>query len=180
MDCKKADQFMMKYMDDVIAEDEKLELDEHLKLCEDCREAFTIYGEMSDYFSTVELIEAPENFEMCVMEKISLLPKASEQSAETTDNLIHIACGMAFVLFGICIIAVINNEAVLRYVSGGEVLLPLAVYLQGFIDTASSIVYDIFKSFNAFIAQAKYYMLAVLVFIIALQVFVYKNDKAEA
>lgn len=70
MQCKQADNYMMKYFDDGIDELENIELKKHLSLCENCR---IEYEQLSSILNDVEkevIPEPSENFEENVIKKI--------------------------------------------------------------------------------------------------------------
>lgn len=75
LDCKIANSYMMKYLDNNLTEIQKIALDEHLKTCDECMEIFNIYSEIADE-EIIQNVEIPEKFELEVMEKIeSIKPK---------------------------------------------------------------------------------------------------------
>ena len=61
----------MNYMDFDISEENNFLLEKHLEECEECRESFELYTQILDEFSldADNIIEAPQDFEISVMEK---------------------------------------------------------------------------------------------------------------
>jgi hypothetical protein len=75
MNCKMADNYMMKYFDGEINDIEDVQFRQHLKTCERCRQE---YDCMVEIFATIEssaTAEPPEDFEASVMEKVNELEK---------------------------------------------------------------------------------------------------------
>ncbi len=123
MDCNKAETLLMRYMDNIITKAEAEELREHTNLCSACRQDFEAYALMVNGFKEMEIIEAPVNFEDCVMEKIRKLPKLSESSFHC---LMFKAWGFVLILLAISIVAYNRLD--------GSVSLDYSFLEQGLID----------------------------------------------
>lgn len=72
MDCKRASDLMMKYFDQSINDFEKKELDIHMTACSTCRLDFQWMREALEGVEELEDFEAPENFEIEVLEQLDL------------------------------------------------------------------------------------------------------------
>ncbi len=70
MDCKTSSDLMMSYMDQAITADEWENLQQHLDTCEHCREEFSIFSQIDDFFEDALSLEPQESFDKKVMESI--------------------------------------------------------------------------------------------------------------
>ena len=70
MNCEKANELMMEIIDNKISKDEYLLFEKHLEQCENCKKDFLMYQQILEEFNEIEILEAPENFEQNIMEKI--------------------------------------------------------------------------------------------------------------
>ena len=187
MDCKEADKLMMKYMDSVMTEAEALLLGTHIESCANCREAFAIYDMMMDDFSDLELMEAPEGFELEVMEKINELPTVSEKIMNNMDNANNLVWGTFSVLLGIATLITMNRDLILKYMISNETLNPYAQmvtenieYFQTIFTNIETSFYAMLTVFNTYIAEGKYFILVVFAVLIAVQVYIYRKEKVDA
>lgn len=118
MECNDADFYIMKYMDDEITEEEAEKLNSHLQGCAHCREAFQIYDSMLMQFSALPEFKAPENFEMEVMAKITMLSEGKYEVILTAKEKVwRNVWGTFTVLFGAGTILVLYREPIMLSLS---------------------------------------------------------------
>jgi len=96
MDCDKAGDFMMKYMDGVLTDSEAASLNRHIKTCSLCKVDFLAYDGIMNNFSEMTLSEAPEGFESRVMDLIMQLP---EVRSKAVDRAMSGVLGVFFLCF---------------------------------------------------------------------------------
>ena len=106
MDCKRATDLMMKYFDRTIGDLEEKEMILHMKGCNCCSLDFQWMKEAICSIETLEVLEAPEDFEAFVMEKI---PINYYKSPAPKSNF------FSYMAFAIAITAVFFSGAVYLY-----------------------------------------------------------------
>jgi hypothetical protein len=108
MDCNKAAEAMLQYMEKTIKPVDAKALALHLLDCESCREYFTALDMTLDALDegAVEFFEAPAGFTEAVMEKVNELPVYHEKKKEAFNYklFIRIAGGVSTVLMGLALI----------------------------------------------------------------------------
>ena len=57
MECERNKKFMLRYVEGNINEKEMLLLSEHIGKCDDCREEFLAYCEISEEFNSFDVLE---------------------------------------------------------------------------------------------------------------------------
>jgi len=122
MECEKANDLMMKYMDGILTESEADLLNKHIKTCNRCKEDFLAYDAIMDDFSEMTLSEPPEGFELRVMSIIKQLPEAGLKSV---NRALYGVLGVFSVLLGIGIILDMNKEQLLNWMDQYPRLKPL-------------------------------------------------------
>ena len=73
MNCKSANDYMMRYFDGNLDADRNAKLKQHLGSCEACREEFNQLNEIFSFLEKDDTVEPSEDFESAVMEKIEQL-----------------------------------------------------------------------------------------------------------
>ena len=187
MGCKEADELMMKYMDSVMTEEEAMRLGVHIESCASCKEAFSIYDMMMDDFLDLELIEAPDGFELQVMEKINELPLVSEKIKNSVDNATTLVWGTFSVLLGAATLITMNRDVILDYMISSETLAPYAQMIQVNMEhfemifaNAQATLYSMLTVFNTYIAGSRYIILTIFVGLIVAQLYIYRKEKVDA
>ena len=122
MECEKANDLMMKYMDGTLSESEAFSLNRHIKTCGQCEEDFLMYDSILDDFSGMTLSEPPEGFELRVMSIVRQLPEVGVKSAHRS---LYGVLGVFSVLLGLGIILDMNKEPLLNFMSQYRQLKPL-------------------------------------------------------
>jgi len=114
MDCKYAQKLMMKYMDGEISEAEAKALNEHILVCENCREEFFVYDAIiteAEKISAKE-IEAPVGFEKAVMMKIKA-EKAPVYGYSKNDKIKAVCVSTCGILFALSYVLAVNQQAII-------------------------------------------------------------------
>lgn len=103
MNCEKANELIMKYMDGTITEDEAVILNSHINLCDTCKSEFEAYDSILSEFDSFEYVEPPLGFEEIVMDKINALPDFAFVTEKSTNRIIYsvftVLCAFAFFLW---------------------------------------------------------------------------------
>ena len=99
MSCKRANELMMKHMDDELCEHDLERLYEHFGVCVKCREDFAAYVEiMKEFQNNKCLLDAPDEFEQVVMTKIARLEP--EEKRGKKEMVVAVLVGVLSVLLG--------------------------------------------------------------------------------
>ncbi len=114
MDCNKANELMMDYMDFNLSDEDRFLLEHHLKECKTCKEEFEIYSNMLEEFSVVEDIHLPEDFEVQVMEKIEAIEPKYLKQKKDNNNLIYVFIGFMALSISIFNILSYNKDIILQ------------------------------------------------------------------
>ena len=114
MDCNKANKLMMDYMDFNISEEDNFLLEKHLEECEECRESFELYTQILDEFSLdADIIEAPEDFEINIMEKIEHIEPDYIKEKSKKNMVTYVFLGMTSLMFSLFLIVSLNKDVFL-------------------------------------------------------------------
>ena len=141
MVCEKYGDLMMKYMDGILDDFEQMNLDKHIEACEACREDFAIYQEMMTGFDykNEEIIEAPENFVACLMEKVDdmniYFPKKVRDRGRMLDNAIFVIWGVMAAALAAGTALFLSGEAIFGWLQANG-LTAVTVFMQPFADFA--------------------------------------------
>ena len=122
MDCDKATDLMMKYMDGVLSEAEAASLNGHITECAQCKEDFLAYDGIMGNFSGMTLCEPPEGFELRVMSIIRQLP---EMGLKSVHRSLYGVLGVFSFLLGLGIILDMNKDAALDWMGRYPQFKPL-------------------------------------------------------
>ena len=142
MNCKAAENLIMNYMDNTLSEQDALKLNEHLKVCSECREAFEMYEMITNDFEAEEfLVSAPENFEEELMLKIqNITPDYLTRKKMTMEEIHSVIWGSFAVLLGIGLALNIYSEPFMEYIYNNKaladfytMLLPLETMISQYI-----------------------------------------------
>lgn len=148
MDCNKAGEAMMQYMDKLIKPRKAAALARHVLKCERCRDEFMAFDAAMDYLAPATeadtaampvpvLTEAPEGFTDAVMAKVRLLPVYQAATHVTrADIVMRVLWGLCAVLLGFGLIVMSHPEAVASVMSAH----PWMVTVSGAIDTAAQFI----------------------------------------
>lgn len=121
MNCKDAEKFIMNYMDNTLSEQDAIKLNEHLKQCAECREAFEVYETMMNHFQDIEMVEAPVGFEQELMIKINVIePVYLTQKPISIEWLHSLVWGLITLLFGTGVILNVYKDKIMVYISQNQ------------------------------------------------------------
>nr|WP_317358082.1 zf-HC2 domain-containing protein [uncultured Tyzzerella sp.] len=131
MDCNKANKLMMAYMDFNISEEDNFLLEKHLEDCEECKESFQLYTEILEEFSldADNIIEAPEDFEIKIMEKIEYIEPTYIREKSKKNMVAYVFLGMTSLVFSLFLIISLNKDV---FLSNPEKLPVLNTYYNFF------------------------------------------------
>lgn len=101
MDCKRASDLMMKYFDQAINNIEKEELSFHINACSTCRLEFQWMKQALEGVQELEDFEAPENFEVEILEQLDLNRYGSRQVPSKTKFWLALTMPSLFALLSI-------------------------------------------------------------------------------
>jgi len=186
MNCKRAEKLMMNYMDNTLSEEDAKKLNEHIKVCKECKESFLIYEMFS--VENKEIIEAPENFEQEVMMKISAItPAYLTKENISMDSINAVIWGTFAMLFGIGIMFNLYDSQILNYISQNEVIAslyqtvtPIGNFISKYINDSFEYLQKVILSMNNIITYSKI-ICAVLIIILSLvQIKIKNRDKVDA
>lgn len=147
MNCLDCEQLFMRYMDNELTEKEALILRDHLDICPKCNEEFLIYDKILTDFTNLDLIDAPVNFEINIMEKINQLPKIHENVAALKENAFHVVWGIISILIGISVVLLIYKDQIVEYLSQSDVFSGLLVQFKPVSDFANNILLNLSTQF---------------------------------
>ena len=183
MDCKDADELIMRYMDKTLTKPEAASLSEHISHCAQCRSDFEAYDDIVSAFETSELMEAPEGFEAAVMEKIeaSGFKHTRNGLAERINSVI---VGILSVLLTVGFICILYRNQILEYMSGSVNLAGYAEAVTPFVRVVNQIIEDTGMALSQFATNLitvaydyKYAFLAAALGIIIVQFLVKRRSK---
>ncbi|MDR1531242.1 MAG: zf-HC2 domain-containing protein [Clostridiales bacterium] len=184
MNCAKADELMMRYMDGTLSEDDAVLLKKHLDTCAACAEDFSLYDEIVTHFSEDTLVSAPEGFEKAVMERIRALPALVARPE--LDTLLYLVWGAVSVLFGIGLIVFFNRDAIIESLAANpafaryiDLLPPVSDYVTTVLADVSQTVSAVADSVQAYISSFRYLLLIIFVILAAAQMVIARRFKSD-
>ena len=184
MECDSMDLLMMKHMDGAIDMDEAARLECHIRSCEKCREDFILYGEIMRGLPS-QTVFAPDNFEKLVMEKIYALPE-NKKFSFPIDRLLCVVWVVFTALSGLTLLAVMNKDAVIGYISGRPSLNACAdalLAVSRFTESAASVFWDLAGSVSAsisgYIISSRYMLMLIVAVLAMVQFVIYRKNSAE-
>ena len=99
MECKKAEKYIMKYMDNELSEEEAKVLNSHIMVCDFCKNDFYIYDNILNELNILENFEAPIDFENSVISKIEKLIEREYNKYHFVNNTITSVILLSFSIF---------------------------------------------------------------------------------
>ena len=187
MECSKANEMMMRFMDGTLSEDDAARLHKHLASCDGCRADFAIYDEIVADFLTLEETPAPDGFVEAVMARVEALEPVSKKVNEKIDNILVAVWGGFSVLFGLGFALSLNREAVMSFLASQpafagymETLAPVAVMVGDFVTGLGAAAETLFTQSLAFLSGAKYIVLAIAACLALATVILTRREKAAA
>jgi len=178
MNCSKADEYFMKYIDNCLSAQEAEQLHKHLLTCEKCRADFAVYDSIVSEFSGMEFImEAPMGFEEAVMEKIKELP-APKAAVDKGINTLLTVIGIGFIsVLALGFIIFINRDIIIEMAGAYPQLAayvaflnPVAEYVTSFMDNIWNVVLNLSNAAFNFAGGYKYVILVAALALLAIQI----------
>jgi hypothetical protein len=185
-----AESLMMEYIDGKLPDEDLLIA--HLSGCAECTEAFKAYKEIVSHLEDDVLLEAPDGFEESVMKKINESIRLEAVSNETEalgagnslDFASALALGIFSILIGISISVSMFGGEITGFLSRYPALLnayinALALFADIRIMLNDRFISGLVGRAAVIIEQVKYPMLALVIFLIAMQVLIYRSKKLK-
>lgn len=177
----------MEYMDFTISEENSFLLEKHLEQCEECRESFELYTQILDEFSldAENIIEAPEDFEIKVMEKIEYIEPKYIKEKNKKNILTYSFLGMTSLAFSLFLMISLNKEV---FLSNPEQTPILNSYYQFFnnifnlsLNTLSfSSVIETFSNILPYVLEGlKYTSIVVIIGLALAQYLLHKRESLK-
>jgi len=187
MECSKANELMMKYMDGTITESDADRLRKHITECETCKADFLIYDEIVSAFTELDNTPAPDGFVEAVMTKIEFLKPASAKASDKADGILLIVLGVFSVLFGLGFALVMNREAISAYLSAQpalagymETLAPFGVMVDEFAANIAAAAGSLFAQAASIFTGGRYIFLGIAVCLALASVVLAWREKSAA
>jgi len=161
MNCKNSEKLIMNYMDNILSERDAIKLNEHLRQCNECKEAFTVYEMMIHEFQSFENVAVPSHFEQELMVKINALePGCLTQKPIAMEWVNSIIWGIFTVLFGSGILLNVYNDKIMSYISQNQTV---SEFYKMVSPTGNIIIKHINQMFN-YIQGITVYMSGFMIF----------------
>ncbi len=106
MNCQISEEYMMRYFDKDINDIEQAQLKQHIKSCKTCNESFENLSKVLKMVEEEGSVEPPENFEACIMEKLSAVENLHKRRVE---RILFAIYWLATVALGVLMFVVILN-----------------------------------------------------------------------
>lgn len=179
MNCNEACDYMMKYLDGELDNSEYVKLIHHINKCSRCCAEFQEYNNIIKVLEEDKGIEPPDDFEMAVMNRITLLESNKKSRIEKKFLAFCFLSGI-FILIGLTVCSVFLKEYILeimRYM-GMPAGISYAVYgmLSNFAYKVKMLIRFIY-CFNSIFRDIYYIFMGLLV--IAAISKVYKTKEIE-
>lgn len=187
MDCKKANDLMMKYMDMTMTEKEANALKEHIGKCAECYEDFLTYNEILEGFSdNSDNIAAPEGFEACVMEKIYGLGEIYKEKENSFYPFFYGIWCVISMLCGFGMLLILNKEAIMNYLSSNAMLSGYVKYFEAiesyglqFKANILNLLDMLLSSIGGYISNIQFVAVVALFILISAQIIIFRKNKVE-
>ena len=183
MDCKKAENLIMKYMDGQLSQNDAQLLNEHIKNCPKCKEEFLLFDSMMNEAAEIskEVIRAPEGFEKAVMAKIHT--QEEKQYAYGRNDRLRMACiGVVLLFLGAGYIFTVYKNAIIAKLYEYPVfsqylneVVPFSQNIQSYENSALKTAEGIFAYADNLLTVSAVFLLV----FIAVGVFVYRFSRSR-
>ena len=168
MECSRANELMMQYMDGTLSEANAAKLRKHIDHCEACSADFAVYDEIVGAFEICDETPAPDGFVEAVMTKVSALESVSVKAAGKADNILLTVWGIFTVLLGLGFALVLNREAISVFLAEQpalavymDTLAPIGVLVGDFVSGFATAAEALWVQTGAFLNGAKYFILGI-------------------
>lgn len=187
MKCNHADQLLMKYMDGILTMDEAKKLNYHITECVSCREEFFTYQIMMEELQEGKMVEAPEQFEFEVMDKIKGIDfDYKVKEIGSIENITAMLWGVFSLVFGIGVLLFIYRQPVLEYLLQSPYMGDWVKAVLPAVDLLSSQINDIRTEIEEFLSNGrqiitllKVITISVLTMLASIQYYIYRKKKVE-
>ncbi len=176
MDCTKAGELMMRFMDHMLTDEEAKELGLHMDVCPACKEDFLVYDIIMTGFEELPIVSAPEGFEETVMQQIAELPQeeAASRMLNGIEHIVYAICGSFLVLAGIAFLIVMNKDAIVISLFGSEhfhtvtnALASFSASVGGFFTNIAFVLQSSLTEATVFLESARFVLLGILAILVA-------------
>jgi hypothetical protein len=186
VDCSRAFEYFMKYMDNTLREEEAKKLHTHLAVCEKCKADFIVYESLVTEFSVCELIEAPADLEVRVMAEIKKFPELKAH-VNKSINAIVAALGIGFfTTMALGFIMFINRDLIFEFMANSPTFAPYVSMLTPVSDFITSFTDNIWTALSgagttafSLVGSYKYIILAIAVLLLIAQIVVYNRGRVK-
>jgi len=188
MDCEKAGEYMMKYMDGNLSESDAVKLNLHISECETCKLDFIIYDDLMRNFTEMPIVETPAGFVDKVMARVRELPAVQAYNNSSPDNALYVFWGVFSVLIGLGAILSMNKDSILAWMIQYPQFKPIADFIVPLSETVTSLSNSMIANARRLTAQAgelmsglRYILLTVFGLVTAIQLFFFRKgaDKGK-
>jgi hypothetical protein len=185
MECDKAENLMMLYMDRALPEQDAAVLNKHIKECAKCREDFFTYDKILSELSIQKVYSPPEGFEGAVMEKIRALDYKRPVSANK-DSLFCVIWGVFSILFGTGLIAMMYKDSITSYLAATgrfdgfiQTVGPVTDYVFNLTEQLMLLVTLLGANFIELVSGLRFALLLICFVLAGVQYFIFRKNKAE-
>lgn len=179
MECYKANELMMGYMDSTLTEDQASKLNQHLRTCASCKEDFLVYDNIMKEFSKAEVIAAPPGFEESVMKKIQSI-EFKRNGLFSADSFVCVVWGMFSVLFGLGFILFLYKDAVLETLAAipyMSAFIATMLPISEFVTSLSNSILLSGEVMLGIITSSRYIVLGIILCLATVQYAMYRKEK---
>ena len=185
VDCNRANQLIMDYMDFNISQEDEFLLKNHLKECDECRESFELYSQMLEEFSLDKknIIQAPEDFEINVMEKIENIESRYIKEKTNKNIITYVFLAMISLTFSLFLMVSFNKDVFLSNPEKMPILNKYYLFFDKIFNISlknlslSSITQSLYDMVPHIIESLKYISLLMIICILIGQYILNKREK---
>lgn len=179
MDCKKANEYMMKYMDSCLGAAEEETLNLHLNTCLLCKEDFLVYTKILNEFSILDnIIEAPADFEIAVMAKIHELDNIAVKKSDCYST----AIGLIYALSGAGMLFWLNRAEIITYINSSISIKYFVKQMTSFESHLTNFKTGIESTLSLFtnvLVELKSISLSLMVVLLLVQIVIYNRENKK-
>ena len=177
----------MDYMDFNISKEDEFLLQNHLKKCSQCREDFELYTQILEEFTldSENIIDAPENFEINIMEKIENIEPSYIKEKNNKNIIAYVFLGITSLMLSMFLIIYLNKDVFLNL----KEQMPFLYNYYSFFENLSKISLETFslsslwEQLSVLIPYAiegiKYTSIVSIIFIIVAQCFLRRRESLK-
>ncbi len=144
MTCNNANELIMKHMDGLLSKEESMELNQHLTVCDKCKQEFEVFNNLLQNFDyeceIVNNVDLGEDFNRSVMEEVFSIGYINKPTF-LKKVLFNLSSILAFSIIGFCLVAFNNNES-LQIFTFSNFMQHITLKVQSF---TNSVYFDTIK-----------------------------------